>query len=591
MTNVLEQLVAMPTNDASLPRRPGNFPTLTEALEYAAKGKRGFNFYSARGELTDVLPFSTLHNEALRLARKITGLGIKKGERIAIIAETSPDFINFFFACQYAAVLPTPLPLPTSFGQREGYVSQLAQQMKSCQATAAITPEYMKDLVEAAALEVSSIRFCGTTEELVEKAGKDGEIYTPSPDDISYLQYSSGSTRFPHGIIVTHKMLMTNCNGIGSSGVMVRDGDRVVSWLPFYHDMGLVGTLLASLSCQVTTDFIATEDFARRPMTWLKLISKNKGTITYGPTFGYDICTRRVSESVLAELDLSSWRIAGIGADMIQPAVMAAFSKRFAPAGYRKTTFVPSYGLAECTLAVSFMPLDTGIITDRVDERILSGELTIDDLQNQEPGNGEVNGVFPTREVVNCGKLLPSFTVEIRDNQGNILPEKGIGRVFVAGDSIMVGYYNDEEATKAVLTDDGWLDTGDMGYMRDGCIYIVGRVKDMIIINGKNHWPQDIEWAVEQLDGVRAGDTAAISIPGDNAEEVPLVLVQCRFRDEKERQNLVNDIKTRVRHIAGVNCQVELVPPRTLPHTSSGKLSRAKARAKFLSGELAPLSA
>lgn len=325
-------------------------------------------------------------------------------------------------------------------------------------------------------------------------------------------------------------------------------------------------------------------------MTWLKLISENRSTITYSPTFGYDICTRRVSDSMLAELDLSSWRIAGIGADMIQPDVMEAFAKRFAPAGYRPTTFVPSYGLAECTLAVSFMPLNTGIITDRVDERILSGELTIDDLQNHKPTKDEINGAHATREVVNCGKPLPCFTLEIRDNQGNVLPDKAIGRVFVKGGPVMTGYYKDEEATKAVLSDDGWLDTGDMGYMLNGCIYIVGRVKDMIIINGKNHWPQDIEWAVEQLDGVRSGDSAAISIPGERSEEVPLVIVQCRYRNESDRTRLVNDVKTRVQHIAGVNCVVELVPPRTLPRTSSGKLSRAKTRAKFLSGELSSLS-
>jgi fatty-acyl-CoA synthase len=335
----------------------------------------------------------------------------------------------------------------------------------------------------------------------------------------------------------------------------------------------------------VTTDFIATEDFARRPMTWLKLISQNKGTISYSPTFGYDVCTRRVNDSMLAELDLSSWRIAGIGADMIQPDVMAAFAKRFKSAGYKPTTFVPSYGLAECTLAVSFMPLGVGIVTDLVDERILSGELTIEEIEKERKERG-INGAANVRKVVNCGKPLPQFTVEVRDTDGNIMPDKGIGNVFVKGDAVMVGYFNDPEATKAVLSPDGWLDTGDMGYMLDGCLYIVGRVKDMIIINGKNHWPQDIEWAVEQLAGVRSGDSAAISIPGEANEEVPLVLVQCRFSESEDRRKLAEQVKRSVQYIAGVTCRVELVPPRTLPRTSSGKLSRAKTKAKFLAGDL-----
>jgi fatty-acyl-CoA synthase len=582
MSNVKTDLQPTPTLDAALPRRVGDFPTLTEALDYAAKGKRGFNFYSARGELKDILTFAELRTRALEVAKKITGFGLAAGERMALIADTSPDFMAVFFGCQYASVLPVPLPLPTSFGQREGYVAQLTQQMKNCGAAILIYPALMHEFAEQAAAEVPGIGFHGTMSQLFGAARKDGAPRLPKPDDLAYLQYSSGSTRFPHGIEVPHKMLMANCHGIGAHGVQVRDDDRCISWLPFYHDMGLVGTLLASLSCQVSTDFLATEDFARRPLTWLHLMSRNKGTITYSPTFGYDICTRRVNEEALANLDLSAWRIAGIGADMIRPDVMAAFAERFRGAGYRSTTFVPSYGLAECTLAVSFMPLETGIQTDPVDERILSGELTIEDLESGALNGRAVAGSLTYREVVNCGKPLPQFQVEIRNQQGKILPDKGIGRVFVKGEAVMRGYFNDAEATRAVLTADGWLDTGDMGYMKDGCIYIVGRVKDMIIINGKNHWPQDIEWAVEQIPGVRSGDSAALSVPGKGGEEAPLVLVQCRFSDFEDRRKLAEQVKHIVQNIAGVGCHVALVPPRSLPHTSSGKLSRAKARAQYL---------
>ncbi|HXV73769.1 MAG TPA: fatty acyl-AMP ligase [Sphingomonadales bacterium] len=591
MSNVRTDLIPTPTLDSSLPRRLGDFATLTDALDYAAKSKRGFNFYTARGELKEVLSFADLRKRALAAAKKISGYGLRPGERVALIADTSPDFMAFFFGCQCASVLPVPLPLPTSFGQREGYVAQLAQQMKSCGTSILIYPALMHELAEQAAGEVKSIAFHGTNAQFFRAASRDGELAPPRAQDLAYLQYSSGSTRFPHGIEITHKALMANCHGIGAHGVQVREDDRCISWLPFYHDMGLVGTLLASLSCQVSTDFLATEDFARRPLTWLHLMSRNKGTITYSPTFGYDICARRVNEEALSSLDLSPWRIAGIGADMIRPDVMAAFAERFRSAGYRPTTFVPSYGLAECTLAVSFMPLDAGIQTDPVDERILSGELTIEDIENGPINGRAVAGSLTYREVVNCGKPLPQFTVEIRNDKGKVLPEKEIGRVFVKGDAVMQGYYNDPEATQAVLSANGWLDTGDMGYMKDGCIYIVGRVKDMIIINGKNHWPQDIEWAVEQIPGVRSGDSAAISVPGKSGEETPLVLVQCRFSDFEDRRKLAEQVKHIVQNIAGVGCDVALVPPRSLPHTSSGKLSRARARAQYLAGQVQVLHA
>ena len=400
------------------------------------------------------------------------------------------------------------------------------------------------------------------------------------PTDIAYLQYSSGSTRFPHGVAVTHEALLANlaghahCTDAGA-------GDRVVSWLPWYHDMGLVGCLLAPLANQISVDYIATEDFARRPLSWLTLISRNPdNTLSYSPTFGYDICARRISPSInVAErFDLSRWRVAGNGADMIRPEVMQAFVDVFAVAGFKASAFLPSYGLAEATLAVTIMPLGEGIVSDLIDERTLSG------------AGGRSDARQPTRyrAIVNCGKALPGLTIEVRDENGALLPDRKIGRIFVRGLGVMAGYFRDEEATKAALSADGWLDTGDMGYLSKGSLFIVGRAKDMIIINGKNHWPQDIEWAIEQLPGFKAGDIAAFSITTPSGEEAPAVLVQCRTGDNDERAKLRDAIRTKVKAITGMSCVVELVPPRTLPKTSSGKLSRSKARSQYLSGEIQP---
>jgi fatty-acyl-CoA synthase len=360
----------------------------------------------------------------------------------------------------------------------------------------------------------------------------------------------------------------------------LRETDRCVSWLPWYHDMGLVGCLLSPVANQVSTDYLKTEDFARRPLAWLDLISRNPGTtVSYSPTFGYDICARRIGSQtrVSERLDLSRWRVAGNGADMIRPDVMQAFVDAFADAGFSAKSFLPSYGLAEATLAVSIMPPGEGIVVELVEETLLAGGGAADRDRPQR-----------YRSIVNCGKPVRDMEVAIRDEEGQDLRDREIGKVFARGPSIMHSYFRDEEATKACLDAQGWLDTGDMGYMSNGYVYIVGRAKDMIIINGKNHWPQDIEWAVEQLPGFKAGDIAAFAITTPGGEETPAVLVQCRTSDAEERGRLRDEIRERVRAITGMHCVVELVPPRTLPRTSSGKLSRAKARNLYLSGEIQP---
>ncbi|MEA3068303.1 MAG: fatty-acyl-CoA synthase, partial [Sphingomonadales bacterium] len=345
-------------------------------------------------------------------------------------------------------------------------------------------------------------------------------------------------------------------------------------------DMGLVGCLLSPIAMQMSVDYLKTEDFARRPLAWLDMITRNSGTtISYSPTFGYDICSRRMSSQTRAEdrFDLSRWRIAGNGADMIRPEVMQAFVDSFDAAGFKAGAFCPSYGLAEATLAVSLMPPGEGIRLELVEENELSG--------------GSRDGEDRPRRyraVVNCGKPIKGMEIEIRGSAGEALPDRGIGKVYVRGGSVMHSYFRDEESTRACLSDDNWLDTGDMGYMSSGYIFIVGRAKDMIIINGRNHWPQDIEWAVEQLPGFKSGDIAAFAITGPSGEETPAVLVHCRISGNAERGRLRDEIRERVRAITGITPVVELVPPRTLPRTSSGKLSRTKARNLYLSGEIQP---
>ena len=572
-------LTPLPTDDPGLPRRMADFATLVDALDYAAQGVRGFNFYSARGDLVEVLSFADLRERALATARRLITAGLERGCRVALIADTTPDFIVAFFGCQYAGLLPVPLPLPTSFGGKDGYVEQLGKQMISCHAAAAIAPTGMSELLLQAA-DGLGMKLVMTSEELLALPEGTPDLQPQSPGDICYLQYSSGSTRFPHGVAVTQTSVMSNCHGNAAHGIEVREGDRMMSWLPFYHDMGLVGAMLTLVAVQVTADYLPTEFFARRPLLWLELISRHKATVTYSPTFGYELCARRVKPEQVVELDLSSWRVAGLGAEMIRADSMREFSRTFAPAGFNDKAFLSSYGLAECTLAVSFMPINSGIEVDVVDESLLSLE------HRAVPATADT---AKTREVVNCGIPMPEYDIDIRDENGDTVGERGVGQIYVRGPSVMSGYFNDPDGTRSVLDDEGWLDTGDMGYMLGKALYIVGRAKDLIILNGRNHWPQDIEWTVEQIEGLRSGDSAAISVPGRGNEEVAMILVQPRVSELDERRKLVDEIKRRVQKDVGISCRVALVKPRSLPRTSSGKLSRVKARTSYISGLLEPL--
>jgi fatty-acyl-CoA synthase len=568
-------LMPTPSDDAR-PRRFADFDTLGAALDYAAGGERGLNFHDARAQLVQAYPFSALRADALAAARRLIAAGIVPGDRLALLAETGPEFAALFFGAVYAGAWPVPLPLPTSFGGRDSYIDQLSVQLASSDPVALFFPPEIAGMAEAAAAMrgVPAHDWCA----FGRREAPDAPLPQAAPDDVAYLQYSSGSTRFPHGVAITHRALLNNL-AAHSHGMDLRDGDRCVSWLPWYHDMGLVGCFLSPVANQVSTDYLKTEDFARRPLAWLDLVSRNRGTtLSYSPTFGYDICARRMSSQTRASdrFDLSRWRLAGNGADMIRPDVMQAFVDAFSDAGFSARAFTPSYGLAEATLAVSIMPPNEGIVVELVEETELSGG-----------ADGGSDRPQRFRAIVNCGKAVRDMEIAVRDEDGRPLPDRAIGKIWCRGPSVMLGYFRDPEATDACLVD-GWLDTGDMGYLSDGYIYVVGRAKDMIIINGRNHWPQDIEWAVEQLPGFKAGDIAAFAITTPGGEETPAVLVQCRTNDNAERARLREEIREKVRAITGMQCVVELVPPKALPRTSSGKLSRAKARNLYLSGELRP---
>jgi len=561
-------LTATPT----APDRPfhrDGFATLTEALDFAAQGPTGINLYGLRGELIEAIPYGELRARARAMATRFLAAGLKTHDRVGIVAETDVDFVVSFFACQYARVTPAPLPLPAPLGGRDAYVEQIGRMLASASAAAVFGPESLLPWLQDAA-NTAGTKIAMMVAEL--PSAVDVDLPAPTPEDPSYVQFSSGSTRNPTGVLCTHRALMANALASTRGGLQVTAEDRAISWLPLYHDMGLVGFLLMPLSAQMSIDLMPTGAFVRRPLLWLDLMSKNRGTISYSPSFGYELCARR-GDGSREGLDLSAWRVAGCGGDMVRPGPLSSFAERYAAAGFKATAFVASYGMAEATLGLSMSPLGKGLIFDTVDVDRMEKDGAVT------PGSGA-----RARAFVRCGPIFEGHELEVRDEDGKVLPERRVGRLFARGPSLMREYYGDPQATAAALSRDGWLDTGDLGYLADGQIVPTGRAKDLILLNGRNVWPQDLEWTAEsEVERLRSGDVAAFSIDEEAGEQL-VVLVQARTGDAEARQTLVDDVAAVLRARHGVEARVELIGHNALPQTSSGKLSRSKARTLFLAG-------
>ncbi|MFN0192222.1 MAG: fatty acyl-AMP ligase [Aestuariivirga sp.] len=568
----VEGLQITPRTNANLPQKLAEFATLAEGLDYAARGETGFNFYAGRGQLQSVLPYSELRLKALSAARKLLSLGLNRGDRVAIVAETCPEFMSLFFGCQYAGLVPCPMPYTMYIGGKDSYIDRVAGMLRAAGASVAVTPTDIEGHIRAGAELAGNPRVL-THQEFDALPEADAELKPFGADEVAYIQYSSGSTSNPKGVLISQRAIVANTAGIIRHGMKALPGDRAFSWLPLYHDMGLVGFCLSPMMGQVSVDYLPTTAFARRPALWLKLMSDNKTTVCYAPSFGYDLAARRINGEA-PTLDLSHWRAAGIGGDMVRADVLENFARTLKVAGFDEKAFLPSYGMAETTLAVTFASATDPIRIDTIDRNIYKT------TQEARPANGDAE----VRNFVVCGRPIPDHAVEIRSSEGAVLGERRIGRIYVKGPSVMSGYFQDQAATEAVLSPDGFLDTGDMGYWLDGEIVITGRVKDLILHNGRNIWPQDIEWAAEQIEPLKSGDVAAFAVEGDDGDDDVVVLVHCRVQDKQDMENLRHKVAAVVHQSAGVECTIVLVPPKSLPFTSSGKLSRAGARQNYLAG-------
>jgi len=571
-SNKIESLLKPTPLNSSLEIKMDGFNSLVDALDYAAEGDSGFNFYDQRGELDSVLTYRELRKQARELATRLLGLGCKHGDRVGIVAETNPMFHRFFFACLYAGMVPVALPAGVQLGARTAYVNQIRRMLEGCGASIAVAGASHKSFLEEAS-EGLNLLMSGTPEDFDALPLGEEAFETPAADDIAYLQYTSGSTRFPRGVEINHETALENTREIAIHGLKMTNEDRFVSWLPFYHDMGLIGFILLPLVTQTSVDYLSSQTFAMRPRLWLKLISDNRATISSSPTFGYALCARRLRPSDYERYNLSSWRAACVGAEQINPVPLQQFADALAPCGFDPNAFVACYGMAECVLAISFAPLNLGLSVDYVDQDIMT---TTGKAVPVDPKAGNV------ASYADCGVLLPGFEFSIRDDHNNEVEQRQCGEIYLRGPSVMSGYFQDKTATKAVLSESGWLDTGDIGYQVDGHLYITARSKDVIIIKGRNIWPVDMEVVTQRIEGVRLGGVAAFSVTGFDREEITVMVVETRLRDAGERNKLKEQISELIHMHFGINVIIDLVRPGSLPRTTSGKLSRFQSRHDYL---------
>jgi len=538
--------------------------TLPEALAAASRGPHGYRFVGARG-VESRKSYADMYVEALRVAGSLHALGLRRGDLVAIIVGDSESFLATLFGASVAGIVPASLYPPAPASDLSAYLEATTRVLRSCNARAVITSAALLPHIESLRAGCPDLSIVAASDSLQGPALTGAHI--PAPSDIAFVQFTSGSTAAPKGVVITQRNLAANIAAFSSHGVNASSDDVAVSWLPLYHDMGLVGMALGSMYISAEAVVMTPESFVKRPIEWLRTISRCRATVSFAPNFAYDLCVRRVKDADLADLDLSSWRIAGCGAEPIHAPTLAAFADKFRVAGFRETSFLPSYGLAEIVLAATMSPRGRPL---RV-ERLLADDVNVRRVATHANGTRA-----ETVSVVACGSALPGHTVDIFNEDGHAVPERHIGEIVLSGPSVTPGYYNDVETTARTIRD-GRLFTGDLGYLSNGELFVCGRVKDVIIMNGRKYHPQDLEWGVAELAGIRRGRVVAFGTASGAGPDRTVVVAEPS--GTVPPGELTDAIRRRIVDVCGlVVDDVVLVPSGTVVRTTSGKVRRSATR-------------
>ncbi len=564
--------------------REGGWPaTLDEALFHFARRDPERVHIQLRLETGEMRPitYAGLLSESSAVAAALRQrAGLQSGDRIALMLPTSPDFFPAFFGAVLAGAVPVPLYPPWRPDRIEEYARRQARIIADSGARVLVTFREVGRLARLLGSQVPGLESVVTLDGLGKATG---DVLRPLPGDVALMQYTSGSTGDPKGVVLTHANLIANIRAI-TGALKVNSRDVVVSWLPLYHDMGLIGAWLSCLYLGVPIVILSPQAFLTRPERWLWAMHRYRATLSAAPNFAYELCMRRVDDRSLEGLDLSCLRATLNGAEPVQPETLEGFSRRFQPHGFRAEALMPVYGLAESSLAVTIPPLGRRPLLDPIDRGALEGS------GRAEPASGQ--SVKPLT-FVSAGRQLAGHQVRIVGPTGNPLPDRVQGHVQCRGPSVMQGYFGRAEATAEVLQN-GWLKTGDLGYLAKGELFVTGRVKDIIIQGGRNLYPQELEQIAGEVEGVRRGCVAAFGVSGRRVAGERLVLVaETRRSEPEEREKLAAAIRERMDAQLGIPLdEVVLVPPQSVPKTSSGKIRRDACRRLYLQGKLhSPTSA
>jgi acyl-CoA synthetase (AMP-forming)/AMP-acid ligase II len=554
------------------PQPPPRHASLHEALERAAvSGRRGLTFVAA-DETETALGWDAIRTRASLVAGALAALGVRPGERVAMVLPTGPEFMDAFFGTLLAGAVPVPLYPPVRLGRLAEYHASTARMLQLSGAVALLSDGRVGRLLgEAVRRGAPRLGLRNVT--ALRESGAPPVTRSADPGTLALVQFSSGSTVDPKPVGLSHRAVLAQTDALRAlmPDDTPEDPQLGVSWLPLYHDMGLIGCLLSAMTYPGPLVLLGPEVFLGRPALWLRALSRHQGTISVAPSFAYAVCARRVKDEEMEGMDLSRWRLALNGAEQVSVDAARRFSERFARWGFRPAALMPVYGLAEAALAVTFSPPRSPLRTVPVDpvELAHAGKVR--------PG---------TRTLASVGVPVPGMTVEVRNEAGAVAVEGVVGRIHARGPSIMEGYVGQPEATRAVLAG-GWLDTGDLGFVQDGELVVCGRVKDVVVLRGANHAPQEFEDALDGLTGVRAGCAVALGFVPHAGDGEELVLLVETTADAGP--DLSDRIRAAVAERSGIRPHtVQLLAPGTLPRTSSGKLRRSEALRRWTTGNLHP---
>ncbi len=526
--------------------------TLPEALADAAASGATVTFVD-RGDDT-VRSYADLQAAAQGVAVSLLAAGLRRGDLAALIVSDAEQFLTALFGASMAGIVPALVYPPLTTVDLPEYLASVARVLRAADARAVVTDAALASDFDALRATCPALDVVLAREALdAPPSAIAGQV---GLDDIAFVQFTSGSTSLPKGVTLSHANVCANVMAVnGPDGLHTVATDVAVSWLPLYHDMGLVGMLFGALYTDSPAVLIPPHVFVKRPVEWLRAITKHRGTISFAPTFAYDLCVRRIKERDLEGLDLSSWRVAGCGAEPIHAPTLDAFAEKFAAVGFRPESLLASYGLAEHVVAATLSPVGRGLRTAHLGDE----------------------------DLVGCGRPLAGHQLRIVDEFGRPAPDGAIGEVVLAGPSVMLGYYKQDALTAEAIRD-GWLRTGDLGRAKDGELFVCGRAKDVIIANGRKFHPQDLEWALEAIDGLRRGKVVVFGVPQPGRADRVVVLVEAKAGDSTLA--LTTAIRGRIGDLFGLYVDdVACVPSGTITRTTSGKVQRGAARARYLETE------